>query len=120
MDWWLLNCLGEWKVALLGENVSTVFVWMFTTPVRDMMLVFACRVYEHGANVVFFLYTYGERYMISARRSETLKLHPEDYACASGVADADGMSDVNGVDDVSTKGTMITDIGRSVNREGRV
>ncbi|KAG3108156.1 hypothetical protein PI124_g12548 [Phytophthora idaei] len=89
MSWWLLDYLWEWKVTLLGKDVSTVacvvtttFIWVSTTPIRDVMLVFACRVYKHGANVIFFPYTCGERYIISARRPETLKLNPEEYACA--------------------------------------
>ncbi|ETM98419.1 hypothetical protein PPTG_19812 [Phytophthora nicotianae INRA-310] len=44
-------------------------------------MVFMWSMYVFGASVCFFLVTCGERYMVTVRRPEAMRLSPGDYVC---------------------------------------
>ncbi|KAG2790220.1 hypothetical protein PC129_g11581 [Phytophthora cactorum] len=70
------------EMSWIGGAVAGIFVWVITTPLRNVSWAFLGSVPDGGHAVYFFWYTCGDHYLGAARSPQALALPPVDYACA--------------------------------------
>ncbi|KAG3234884.1 hypothetical protein PI124_g20065 [Phytophthora idaei] len=70
------------ETSWIGGAVAGIVVWVITTPLRNVSLVFLDSVPDGGYAVYFFWYTCGDHYLGAARSAQALALPLVYYACA--------------------------------------